>query len=32
MERLEALLGMVGKTVVVRGGGGWQRTLVLSQI
>jgi hypothetical protein len=33
MDRLEVLLGMVGKTVEDRdgGGGGWRRTLGLSQ-
>jgi hypothetical protein len=30
-ERLEVLPGMVGKTVVVRGGGGWRRMLRLGQ-
>jgi hypothetical protein len=30
-ERLEVLPGMIGKTVVVRGGGGWRRTLGLGQ-
>jgi hypothetical protein len=30
-ERLEVLPGMIGKTVVVRGGGGWRQTLWLGQ-
>jgi hypothetical protein len=30
-ERLEVLSSMIDKTVVVRGGGGWQRTLGLGQ-
>jgi hypothetical protein len=30
-EGLEVLPSMVGKTVVVRGGGGWRRTLGLGQ-